>query len=791
MASRAKFISKGSGLPVQLVLRKPGPVYAALVAADWPEARTAYVVAGSHFGAYAFMQRDLADELDRTDLQALTAAVGGARARNMPVASIAVTFALEEPVQFAELTTDRPANMPEEVWALVVERLKSPEQAERDREGTKRSKFQKSFNARAAELLPSMTRQPSDPPIDQRQPLVHKIFRGNVLLKRGEQPVGRYYPTEHVLILVDEEERTSAIEYLKRIGEDPLQPLNGTRVASLRGQVNFLEGHYFVVFSEKTRHGQDYEYDPKIAVYDPSAREMLSVTPAWSGACRELLEAHGLRVEQEIQPAEARGAMFRAAGRLSWDRDILDPELVAKHAALLEQQRSIQIRKSARTSPPPTVATDLAAGLPSAIADAANWIVGNHPLIRPHEWDPESASWNHRMAVLNEKQLADLASAVDPISVPPVVAALAARAHRVSTPHAPLLAAMWSREFAPEWFSSLPWQDRELLDRGGHDHVQRSLEEMSERQMSQSAQPLMVRLLTSDHEVEYSDGLDDEYSSYTVMERAYPNVDLNRDLTQNDMARIWLAVAALAQNELVEAGDPFAPRTCLVCQRRFPAGMLQLDMITFTLSDKVCRLCANAAYYGWNPEFGPPDSVRSDAMLQALRELATDLGAVPTRAQLTAALDCADDDTLARQIFLRMVVSRQISIEALRDAEVLPDAYRPSRGVHSMANDGHECRSLFERQVDDFLSAHGIPHEVEPPYPRDDLLNNTGLRGDWLLADGTFVEAAGMTNAAYMAKLEIKREIAAKYGFNLVVLTIKDLTSLEARFTHWLEVETS
>ena len=88
MARKMKFVSKGSGLPVQLQLREPGHHYANLVAADWPEARSAHVVVASMFGAYAFMQADLAHELERADLGAVTAALGRARKVLWPIATV-------------------------------------------------------------------------------------------------------------------------------------------------------------------------------------------------------------------------------------------------------------------------------------------------------------------------------------------------------------------------------------------------------------------------------------------------------------------------------------------------------------------------------------------------------------------------------------------------------------------------------------------------------------------------------------------------------------------------------
>lgn len=798
LSRRVKFVSKGSGLPVQLQLRQPGHPYAALVGADWPETRSAYVITAPTYGAYAFMQRDLADELERVDLGALTRALGAARSRPGPITTTVVAFEADGRVQTSGPSPNRPSNMPEETWAQVVDHLESFDRAGRDEENAERAAFRASFDESADRLLPSMSRQPSDPPLDQSEPLSHKVWRGNILLKRNKRKVGRYYPSERVLILADEDERPAAIQYLMAIGEDPLPPLNGSRSPSLRGQVSFYEGHYFVVYSDLTHQGRGLQNDNKIAVYSPETHEVLNVTSAWSNATRELLAAHGLRVGAEIQPSDADGAIRKAAQRLVWHTYQLDPEGEAARQAVKGHTRltGVRGRVAVAPSPPrlkalaeraeahrresPTVLDpQVAATLPPAVAEAVAWLLDRHSPVSVGEWSREQ----DRMAVLSERKLTDLAAAVEPIAPSPTVRALSERARRVSPAHAAFLAAFWSREFAPEWFTSLPWHDRELPARDGRDDRQKSLWEMTDQQVSQSAQPTMLTLLRGTRDA----GRTMRYEGEALnKEPVFPQLDLHGVLTQNEVARLWLAVASLRQNDLVEGHDPLARRTCLVCQRVFPVGSIPIVTINFTRSDKICRDCGEAALYGQRRKVVEPESLRSEAMSQGLAELATNLGGPPTRSQLDVPLDGLNDNERARQIALRMSLSSTVSMTQLQDAGLLPDAYRPSRGVYSIANDGHECRSLFERQVDDFLSSHGIPHEIEPPYPRDDVLNTTGLRGDWLLGDGTFVEAAGMTNPEYLAKLQVKRDIAVKYGFDLIILTTKDLPSLEARFARWL-----
>lgn len=123
----------------------------------------------------------------------------------------------------------------------------------------------------------------------------------------------------------------------------------------------------------------------------------------------------------------------------------------------------------------------------------------------------------------------------------------------------------------------------------------------------------------------------------------------------------------------------------------------------------------------------------------------------------------------------------------LRLAGLMPNASQSSRGVQTMATDGHPCRSMFERHIDDFLYHHRIEHEVEPHYPRHHILNATGLRADWLLADGTYVEALGMMqDAAYAAKASRKIELARLTGIRLITIRPEDLGRISEIFSEWV-----
>ncbi len=197
------------------------------------------------------------------------------------------------------------------------------------------------------------------------------------------------------------------------------------------------------------------------------------------------------------------------------------------------------------------------------------------------------------------------------------------------------------------------------------------------------------------------------------------------------------------------------------------------------------------------------DGAWTEAVVYALRRLAeTEFSGPPSLAQLARVCVPSDDPRRVDEAMLcRFLVPRPASTllsarparpartwtEWLGHAGLLTDGVRTSMGTATRATDGHLCRSLFERHVDDFLHHWGVAHEPEPAYPRHPELNTTGLRADWRLADGTFVEALGLlTREAYAAKVTRKRELARHHGLRLVTVTAEDLDRLPEVFAPWL-----
>lgn len=121
--------------------------------------------------------------------------------------------------------------------------------------------------------------------------------------------------------------------------------------------------------------------------------------------------------------------------------------------------------------------------------------------------------------------------------------------------------------------------------------------------------------------------------------------------------------------------------------------------------------------------------------------------------------------------------------KALADAGVLPDrTWATGRGIKCFAKDGHECHSLDERQIDDWLFKEGVPHEREPAYPIDDHFNPWGQkRADWKSGDA-YIEYFGLIgDEAYEKKVAEKLAFAAQENIRLIIIYPPDLEDLSTK----------
>ena len=202
-----------------------------------------------------------------------------------------------------------------------------------------------------------------------------------------------------------------------------------------------------------------------------------------------------------------------------------------------------------------------------------------------------------------------------------------------------------------------------------------------------------------------------------------------------------------------------------------------------------CHDCYSKVF--WPNDYGVgPMSMSQDDMLNRLARLATALESVPLatfvkQPDLATASEekqiAVMKSLLAMPSYITYVETFGSWLKALILAGVLESGTQPSeRGTRCIAADGHECFSLAERLIDDWLSAHDIPHEKEPLYPYHFYLNPSGrMRADWRVGE-TLVEYAGlMDEPEYAAKMECKQELATELGFPLLLILPQDISSLD------------
>ncbi len=88
-----------------------------------------------------------------------------------------------------------------------------------------------------------------------------------------------------------------------------------------------------------------------------------------------------------------------------------------------------------------------------------------------------------------------------------------------------------------------------------------------------------------------------------------------------------------------------------------------------------------------------------------------------------------------------------------------------------IARDGHQCDSLAEKIVDDWLSARKIHHNIHVPYPW-----HNGMKCDFWV-DGTWIEVFGLSghNDKYDALKKKKLILVRQYKLKLISLSLKDV----------------
>ncbi|MDP1688749.1 MAG: hypothetical protein Q8L47_01295 [bacterium] len=94
---------------------------------------------------------------------------------------------------------------------------------------------------------------------------------------------------------------------------------------------------------------------------------------------------------------------------------------------------------------------------------------------------------------------------------------------------------------------------------------------------------------------------------------------------------------------------------------------------------------------------------------------------------------------------------------------------------NTVASDGHNCDSISEAIIDDWLTKNNISHKREAPYPK------TGHRADWSISEKTFIEYFGLAKDSprYDRAIKRKRMLCRKSGIRLIEIYAKDLYPIQ------------
>ena len=221
-------------------------------------------------------------------------------------------------------------------------------------------------------------------------------------------------------------------------------------------------------------------------------------------------------------------------------------------------------------------------------------------------------------------------------------------------------------------------------------------------------------------------------------------------------------------------------KECASCKKEFSEAFIFPSIarrLTFERID-VCNDCVGVKFA---PQSGN-DSLSEKEIIKFLQDVVSIIEVIPPQSfgETLSSLTYLTTEQRVEilKVFENKPTIRRVKevfgswLNALIQAQLLEDGTRKtSRGIQTIALDGHLCLSLGERTIDDYLYLHGIQHEKEPRYPEGNY------RCDFKV--GTiFIEYFGLTgNPDYDAKTKEKIRLCKKHNIVLVAIYPQDLTS--------------
>lgn len=585
---------------------------------------------------------------------------------------------------------------------------------------------QETRDGRVARLLPEWVNVVEPPPPGSGRVSMSESPKSALpalTVRRGNKGIGRYLKDSKVLVLNNESDRGEALAALEQAGLDVLRPLSKSNPEDIvfHGQAKPIGAWGNVIgFYGEVR---TRSINALVALVNLDTRELFTISDVLVPPVLARLVRMGVAVDV-VHPA---APSTKLAAKMSWFTQSWDTSFEEEDPRLTVPA-DITFKMDA----------DLAAELPAEIVAAFE------EQLATSAFDPlpkrsQGAYWEKTNGVLDSEDIATFRKlAPRGVEMPEDWDIIWEMAVELSEPHAPVLCALYLHDLHPEWWDALPLTE---YVQGGTWLLGHSM-----------SQPYWFRQ------------------------------DMNLDAERRLQCAVALVIEAVGDVKgLRKLSRQETP--CAACGRPFERGLLQAGEIYQRATARVCGRCVNVSWPQNERDLTP---VQREGLLANLRAYVDAAGGVIS-SQMIYGVSFPFDMPAEAKFILERELPWYVTnnwIEWLGNAGVLGEGtWRPSYGQISTASDGHLCRSFLERVIDDFFSASGITHEPEPLYPYDVDLNPNGLRGDWELADGTLVEAAGlMSDPVYAAKVETKRKVATKHGLRLIVLEEPDLVGLREIF---------
>jgi len=270
-------------------------------------------------------------------------------------------------------------------------------------------------------------------------------------------------------------------------------------------------------------------------------------------------------------------------------------------------------------------------------------------------------------------------------------------------------------------------------------------------------------------------------------ELAVPQLELEiRDLTRwryaglSSSDRTTSNSQAAAEFRAMFGREP-TTKTCAVCGERFREEK-HVYLVLDKQKDYTTDVCFSCYRVGTCENYGDCFMSRQE-ILEYIIDVVNKIGIIPPsnhcriedlaglpreeQIRLLGVLVRRPNRTLVKDVFGSWPM-------ALIEAGVISEMARPtSRGHVCIALDGHTCRSMGERMIDDWLFLEGIDHQREKCYP------GSSRRSDFYVKD-YFIEYWGLSGDIDYDKKSIeKREFCAANGLKMVEINPDDLANLE------------